>query len=787
MMCKPSRMPPQVFKSFCTAFALVLTVITFTLSGQASAQIIPRPKGPPSAACFKPEITVVCGPDGTVVVTVKTASGVYNPDQLEVSSLTPGVTVNPANVNFISSGGVTKFTLIGAKPGSKVSLQVNGTQYGKGSFASADLCCSQLIEVPIPDAVCSKPPKFAIDKTCEACRPGVDCKCKITVTSSDKTSVYPGNLTVTETLTQTSGSPVLITGTSSAQPWVCAPATPTPGPLKCDINGAALAANLNTSVIDVTIKIPADAKGVKNCANLPANKNDGPWSEIPTRSCSNIVVKPDMPQLEVTKKQSGGDCSPGGLCQFTIVIKNPSTTLPANGSIPITEDMGVAGNVLSMTPPLCTPTPATVPFTCNANVNLAPGQSQTVVLALSIPMSAGVPTSGASFKNCFGVDTAVTNTPGKGGGTTTVSEGCATFTSCGFSCHMQKEVLGSLTIEKTAKTAACQKGEPCTFSIKISNTSGVAVPTPLSFIDKLPVGAANYVGITPSPWSCGPVNGAASNFPHTMECKHPPGTTIAPGQSMTADVTFTIKPGFTGSTLQNCSVLNVKGWEGQLPSSSRIASAANTPKFEVDQLRHYLLMRNIEPNSAEAAKFSQAPSAAPAAAPPSPAWTPDDKSCASVNVPQTTSRINPTTVAVVAAVAAVAAGAILIPKIVKADKPTDNRTDSNSCPPGTQRTTGACSRVVVDRPGRCDLASAVPQGNTCACRYEGAALVSATVCACPRGMRPDRKSRACIADKSPNECATGQRWNGRASSQSMMVRRNAAMVRAERRSGRRRH
>jgi uncharacterized repeat protein (TIGR01451 family) len=156
---------------------------------------------------------------------------------------------------------------------------------------------------------------------------------------------------------------------------------------------------------------------------------------------------------------------------------------------------------------------------------------------------------------------------------------------------MNNQLITAFKIEKVAKNPTCQIGEQCVFTITMTNTSNAPVQTPISFVDQLPAGAVNYVGIAPSPWSCGPINGAAANFPHKLECKHPPGTTLGAGQSLSMDITYTIKPGYTQTSLQNCAVLNGAGWEAQLPASVSRLSTALRKSWSDDELRSYLVRR----------------------------------------------------------------------------------------------------------------------------------------------------------------------------------------------------
>jgi uncharacterized repeat protein (TIGR01451 family) len=689
-----SRAPLKIFRSSASAALLSLGLLITAISGIGMSGSALAQGGPAAeATCFKPEVVVTCGADGVVDVSLKpTATGTAAPDSVQITPLTPGISVTPINFTPIGSGGATNISLKGAKPGSKIKLLVEGTQIGGGSFSGADLCCSQIIDLDVPLDVCPKPPKFAVSKICDKCEAGKDCLCKITVASLDKTTPYPGNLTITEALSQTGGGPITIVNNSSAQPWTCTPPTPNSGPLACSISGAALAGNQNTSVIDVTIKVPADAKGAQNCAILPVEAAANPKD---TKVCTDIVLVPEMPKLVVTKTRTGGDCAPGQLCEFTIKITNPSAIVAATGFVPISEDMGNPATLISMVPPVCSPMPATLPFTCNAAVSLAPGQSMTVVIKASILMSANVPQASTEFENCFGVSTVVSSDPGPGGGFTKVNQGCVKYYSCGYSCHMSKELVGALKIEKVAKTSECQIGQPCVFTVTMANTSAAPVVTPISFVDQLPAGAVNYVGITPAPWSCGPLNGNASNFPHKLECKHPPGTTILPGQSLTMDITYTIKPGYTQSTLQNCTVLNGQGWETQMPAaSSRIASAIQKP-WNPQALQDYLAMRGLSANSPQAARFSASPNASAGAAPSGGIiWAPDDKSCATVNIPQPSARQVPAISSSQAGIAAaVAAGAVLVPIILNQTKPDPVVI---ACPPGTQRNArGECIRSRV--------------------------------------------------------------------------------------------
>jgi len=183
----------------------------------------------PSRTCptYDPS-SVVCGQNGGYTVTLHGAfTGAYVPEQLDISSLTPGVTVSP---NHLSPAPANpQVTLTGASVGQTVTLMINGAKIGSGAVKGSDLCCLNLVRVQIPRKTCDTPakPDLAIKKELVGrCTPtraatGHTCRIRVTITNVG-TAPWFGPLSVTDTF-GASGATIY----GQTPPWTCVGSSPT--------------------------------------------------------------------------------------------------------------------------------------------------------------------------------------------------------------------------------------------------------------------------------------------------------------------------------------------------------------------------------------------------------------------------------------------------------------------------------------------------------------------------------------------------------------------------------
>ncbi len=117
-----------------------------------------------------------------------------------------------------------------------------------------------------------------------------------------------------------------------------------------------------------------------------------------------------------------------------------------------------------------------------------------------------------------------------------------------------KVQIGPITIEKVATTAACNENVPCSFDIKVTNTTGEPIPGPIIINDVFsvagaPAEASELTSERPAPWSCvGTAGGRKS-------CVHP--GPIPPNASLAPNLSLSLLPGPVGTAteVQNCATL----------------------------------------------------------------------------------------------------------------------------------------------------------------------------------------------------------------------------------------
>ncbi len=283
-------------KAVVRAF-LAMLVLAFSCAF-ALAQDRPHPVDPlPPASCLSGDAKVTCGRiPGTFVITL-TPSGVGGvmPTSVQVTSLTPGVSIVSPASNYPVIGGQVKITVAGVIPGQTISLQVDGT--APQAEDGLSVCCNGTIKVTIPRGVECPKPTIDIVKVCEpavmgkyAVSPvatglGLHANCTITVKT---TGVQTGTISVGD---QIAGSGTVVNMTAPA-PWTCT----TPA---CSVNGASLNPVSSTTVIGVTAVFAntGDAVEAKQCATVAVAGR--PVGE----SCVPIVVREEG-KLTVTKEAS---------------------------------------------------------------------------------------------------------------------------------------------------------------------------------------------------------------------------------------------------------------------------------------------------------------------------------------------------------------------------------------------------------------------------------------------------------------------------------------------------
>lgn len=107
-----------------------------------------------------------------------------------------------------------------------------------------------------------------------------------------------------------------------------------------------------------------------------------------------------------------------------------------------------------------------------------------------------------------------------------------------------------LVVAKLANQGRCTAGEPCRFSVTVTNKGPGAWSGPISIADAITPASTRLTGFSPPEWTC---KGGSGNVACAL-----PAVTLAPGASRALSLTFTTSRSATG-TLRNCARLD---WTG---------------------------------------------------------------------------------------------------------------------------------------------------------------------------------------------------------------------------------
>jgi len=296
-----------------------------------------QPPEPPKA-CLQLEAKPSCDAQGNISVTLSgTGPSGFAADQLEVSCLTPGVTVSPSTVSPVLPW--QSFALDGATPGQTVTLMTNAVSGGKGDVPGSDLCCGGTIKVDIPKDICDRPnvdigiTKRLVRKDPVGVISGYSLLYAIEVTNEG--GMIPASSTVGVTDSVPAG--MTITGISAGSGWDCSSNTfPVTGPatVQCSYQASA---NIPPGATIGTLMVAATVQGdglYLNCANadllLPNGTTDGALDN--NRDCEKLVIG-----------------TPGGMTELHVVKKvvgQVVAVLPPDVAFPVSIDCGTAATTL---------------------------------------------------------------------------------------------------------------------------------------------------------------------------------------------------------------------------------------------------------------------------------------------------------------------------------------------------------------------------------------------------------------------------------------------------------
>ena len=104
---------------------------------------------------------------------------------VQVESTTPGVTVAEGPQQVPLGGGVLSWTIVGALPGDVVHLIVTGIETYAGPEEGVGLCCTQTVDIVIPeDLECppeDKEPDIKVEKRADVARCTLEGGCDFTI------------------------------------------------------------------------------------------------------------------------------------------------------------------------------------------------------------------------------------------------------------------------------------------------------------------------------------------------------------------------------------------------------------------------------------------------------------------------------------------------------------------------------------------------------------------------------------------------------------------------------
>ena len=475
----------------------------------------PEPPALPQCTAFQAEVS--CDETiGEPVVTLTSPLGSFTPDDVDISVLTPGITMSTPAGGFPLS-----VTLGGATAGQTITLLLDAVHTGGGSVPGLDKCCMGEIEVQIPEGfVCEKPPVLEVEKNCQSAGDEIQGlpMCEITVHYEGPPPTSADPIVLDDWVTEGGG---VFANISSSDNWQCSQTT-MPTSVGCTITDAD-EPGADWSDWTSTILIPAMsgegqplAPGMENCARV----------SIGGLEAEDCWQNTDA-QLEIEK--TGPEmCHFGEPCVFTYTITNTSGG-DFDGNLWLddypdlnwdngTQGPGSSGSFVSVSPALCTPQELQS-GNCNFPLNLPAGQSTTITVSYVLPPHDG--------EGIFTLENCVSLHADNG--------------SESMDCHTTGIEATQLSVEKTGPEE-CAPDQPCEFTITIS-TGDQPFNGNVMLMDGTNVQNFAVTSISPATAGCGsglPANPLACVVPVNLPANGSITYTIAitpltPGGQVIAD------------------------------------------------------------------------------------------------------------------------------------------------------------------------------------------------------------------------------------------------------------
>jgi Domain of unknown function DUF11 len=486
----------------------------------------------PEEACFKVEQgEVECGKPGDGTYTYNMTVGADMAGKvIELSTTTPGVVINPPAQVVPAGGGVLAWTITGASPGDTIHLVVIGTEIFTGPEEGWGLCCTQTIDITIPedlDCPDEKEPDLKVEKKAdvERCTIAGGCKFTIRVTNVGD-APYNGPIVLNEVTVPGNGT--IDSGPNGL--WACAPLT---SPMLCKHP----ATTLNPGeFVELTLGFKPGpgwiAPFIENCARYNYNESGKPLfgSQLNDFACARIPLcdpngttiydKQCQPPVEKKadlqiRKIAREFCTADGLCLYGITVTNVGT-VTHNGPLTVVDNFpgGAPTSVtFAPTPPWACATINPSQFQCDhPGIVLAPGASTAILVRAIVPLDY----KDGKVENCAKVNPIAAET------------NLANNKACATAKLRQPDGRPVMKIEKTCSPGISGAAIFCTITVTNTGTAAPVGPVHVNDAAAMLSGGApvNIQTVTPDgpEWSCSAVPAA------NLACQIP-GAVMTPGTS----------------------------------------------------------------------------------------------------------------------------------------------------------------------------------------------------------------------------------------------------------------
>lgn len=515
---------------------IALLALLLPLSAQAQT--------PQSCTVFTPQISCNTATGLPVVTLYNSLAGSFDPSQIKITALTPGVqaTPNPANPLALQ--------LTGASAGQSVLLDLAAIATSAGSAEGLDKCCMGQLSVAIPpDFTCTAPPALSLSNICSAeplSAESFEISCEIALHYAG-----PAPAPLALSLTQSAAGWEPLADPLASDNWSCAPAA-AGSPIACQIDASLDPQAKWQDFTSTLITSFRAAKPFKTCATATAagQSAEACWST-------------ETPRLHLVKT-APETCAAGSPCRFTLTVSNPG---PADytGPLSITDSFRQTtpptpglGGFTAITPPLCDIADLNAGL-CAGSVSLPAGGAQSYSLDWLPPDLGPAFPAGYTAVNCAEAaslaGTAMGDDLGFDGqdslacaSVTIPASAAATGASRGGSTPPPAEAP-ALRLVKTAEPCrvnAAAQSYLCPFTLTLTNTGPAAFAAPLALSDRF---SDARIKTSSKDWTCTPTASGAS-------CDSP-ALQLAPQASTSLQLDLELPGRSKPASFTNCAALGL--------------------------------------------------------------------------------------------------------------------------------------------------------------------------------------------------------------------------------------